>query len=236
MNMKEGILYTVKEVDTSSLVDKVEKQLLILLEENGLTIGDMIPKELELSEAMGVSRTVIREALNRLKTIGLIESKKHKGTVICSPNIMEIMQKSMIPKVLDKKMLKDMFELRLVIEIGMADLIFKNKTEADIEELRTIVKNEPEDSKHTLFSIEHEVTFHSKLYSMTNNQTLSEFQNILLPIFNYVYDSGLLKTPKNSTKYLSHRQLVDILETGSPAQFREGMRLHLNNHFKMLDY
>ncbi|MHC1731898.1 MAG: FadR/GntR family transcriptional regulator [Bacteroidales bacterium] len=41
--------------------------------------GDSIPKETELAIIMGVSRTVIRESLNRLKTMGLIESKKHRG-------------------------------------------------------------------------------------------------------------------------------------------------------------
>ena len=43
---------------------------------------------------MGVSRTVIRESLNRLKTMGLIESKKHKGTVIRSPNLSVVLEKS----------------------------------------------------------------------------------------------------------------------------------------------
>lgn len=235
MNKEEQILYSVKEVDTSSLVDKVENQLIGLFVEKGLTVGDMIPKEMELATAMGVSRTVIRESLTRLKTIGLIESKKHKGTIISSPNIIDIMQKSMIPKILDKKMLRDMFELRLVIEIGMADLIFINKTNDDISELEHIIKHEPTDSSNTLFSIEHEITFHSKLYEMTKNNTLKEFQNILLPIFNYVYDSGLLKIQKSKPKYFSHRQLVDIIKTGTPEEFRKGMRLHLHNHFIILN-
>ena len=67
---------SIKSVDTSSLVDKVEASLVELLQERKLKVGDVIPKEVELAEALGVSRTVVREALTRLRIMGLIESKK----------------------------------------------------------------------------------------------------------------------------------------------------------------
>jgi GntR family transcriptional regulator, transcriptional repressor for pyruvate dehydrogenase complex len=51
-----------KSIDTSSLVDKVEKRLVEILQQKKLKVGDSIPKELELAETLGVSRTVIREA------------------------------------------------------------------------------------------------------------------------------------------------------------------------------
>ncbi|MGM0376406.1 MAG: FadR/GntR family transcriptional regulator, partial [Bacteroidota bacterium] len=58
-------------VDTRSLVDKVEMTLIDYLIRKELKPGDKIPKEIELVEALGVSRTVVRESLNRLKTVGL---------------------------------------------------------------------------------------------------------------------------------------------------------------------
>src|SRR5574338_409104 len=116
---------SLKAIDTSSLVDKVEKNLVELLQQKKLKLGDSIPKELELAETIGVSRTVIREALLRLRMMGLIESKKKKGAVITSPDIFAIMSKSMNPHVLDQETLKGIFEIRLVLEIGMADFIFE---------------------------------------------------------------------------------------------------------------
>ena len=76
-----------RSVDTSSLVDKVEANLVELLQQRKLKVGDSIPKEIELAETLGVSRTVIREALLRLRMMGLIESKKKKGAVITSPDL-----------------------------------------------------------------------------------------------------------------------------------------------------
>src|SRR5688500_14776621 len=110
-----------KSIDNSSLVDKVEANLVELLQQRKLKVGDAIPKELELAENLGVSRTVVREALMRLRMMGLIESKKKKGSVITSPDLFGILGKSMNPHILDLETLKEIFEIRLVLEIGMAD-------------------------------------------------------------------------------------------------------------------
>ena len=76
-----------KTIDNQTLVDRVEANLVDLLNQRKLKVGDSIPKELELTELLGVSRTVVREALLRLRMMGLIESKKKKGAVITSPDL-----------------------------------------------------------------------------------------------------------------------------------------------------
>jgi DNA-binding FadR family transcriptional regulator len=220
-----------KEIDTSSLVDKVEKRLIEVFLHKELKPGDSIPKETELASIMGVSRTVIRESLNRLKTMGLVESKKHRGTIIKSPNLSTILEKSLIPRILDNKTLMDIFEIRLALEVGMADFIFSRKTEADLEDLEEIVKIEPDHSDNILFDVDHELRFHGKLYRMTGNDTLEDFQSLILPAFQYVYSTGLIKVKGKRKKYKSHKELVTLLSKGTADEFREGMRRHLENHF-----
>ncbi|HEY1113895.1 MAG TPA: FCD domain-containing protein [Chitinophagaceae bacterium] len=218
-------------IDTSSLVDKVEANLVQLLQERKLKVGDSIPKEVELAESLGVSRTVIREALMRLRMMGLIDSKKKKGSVITSPDIFGTLSKSMNPHVLDQDTLKEIFELRLVLEIGMADFIMERVTREDIEELKLIVAEEPEFSEKLSFQIEHEIKFHGKLYEITRNETMKKFQKLLLPVFDYVHSSGLLSKEVVVKKYVSHKGLVDIIEHGSAEMLRNAMRNHLENHF-----
>src|ERR1051325_4187836 len=176
-----------KAVDNASLVDKVEGSLVELLQQRKLKVGDTIPKEIELAAALGVSRTVIREALMRLRMMGLIESKKKKGSVITSPDLFGVMSKSMNPHILDQDTLKEMFEIRLVLEIGMADLIFQRITKEDLDELKKIVANEPSSTQFHLFNIEHEIAFHGKLYEITGNETMKKFQKMLLPVFDFVH-------------------------------------------------
>ncbi len=221
-------------IDNRSLVDKVESRLVNLLQQQSLKVGDTIPKELELAESLGVSRTVIREALTRLRLMGLVETKKKKGTVITSPDIFGILSKSMNPHILSETTLREMFEFRLALEIGMADLLFYRITKEDIAELREIVKNEPASTQYHLFNISHEIAFHGKLYEITGNETMRKFQKMLLPIFDYVHHSGLLKKQALLKTFVSHRELVEILDNGTPELFRNAMRSHLENHFLRL--
>lgn len=231
---KDGLASGLQAIDTRSLVDKVEKNLIDFFSQKQLQPGDSIPKEIELAEIMGVSRTVIRESLTRLKTMGLIESKKHKGAVIKSPSLSAVLKKSMIPGILDNSTLKDIFEIRLILEIGMADLIFQRLTPQDIEDLIKITETEPDSSDTVLFDIDHEVQFHGKLYEITRNESLKNFQNMLLPIFSYVYDSGLINRPVQKKSYVSHKGLIDVLKNGTKDDFRIAMRKHLENHFERL--
>lgn len=205
-----------------------------LLQERKMGVGDVIPKEVELAQSLGVSRTVIREALTRLRIMGLIESKKKKGSVITSPDLFGMMSKSMNPHILDQETLREIFEIRLVLEIGMADLLFHRITKEDIGELKRIISNEPPATQYHLFNIEHEIAFHGKLYEITGNDTLKKFQKMLLPVFDYVHNSGLLKKQPMLKTFVSHQQLVDILEDGTPELFRNAMCNHLENHFARL--
>ena len=226
---------SLKPLTNLSLVDKVEISITEYIKTNKLGVGDTIPKEMEFAEALGVSRTVIREALTRLRTIGIIDSKKHKGMVLSQPDIIKNFEKVMGTNLVGDETLKDIFELRLILEMGMVDFVFARKTEADLVELTAIVdrmeKNKP-DAK--VFSLKNEVAFHGKLYEMSGNKTLQRVQNILLPVFQYVHDHKLVdaKTYEYSKKFVTHRQLLDYLKENDVKKFRKGLAQHLEPHFE----
>lgn len=233
-------LNKITPLENLSLVDKVELRLKEYFKENNLTIGDSIPKELEFAEALGVSRTVIREALLRLRTIGVIESKKRKGMVLTQPDIIQNFEKAIEYNLLGEEALVDIFELRLILEMGMADLLFARKTKKDIDALDKIVaKQEKEENDTSIFSLKHEIAFHGKLYEMSNNSTLQRFQDLLLPVFNYVHDNmpiGAKDFKYSKGKFVTHRDLLEILKDGNAETFREAMRNHLEPHFdRILD-
>lgn len=109
------------------MVDKVEARILAFFKENGLRPGDAIPKELEFAESLGVSRTVVREALLRLRTLGLVESKKHRGMILTQPDVVGSFERVLDPTILDESTLKNLFELRLILEMGMLIFYLKGK-------------------------------------------------------------------------------------------------------------
>lgn len=233
-------LKKITPLENLSLVDKVELRLKAYFKENNLKIGDSIPKELEFAEALGVSRTVIREALLRLRTIGVIQSKKRSGMVLTQPDIIQNFEKAIEYNLLGEEALVDIFELRLILEMGIADLLFARKTQEDIDALDKIVsKQEKEEANTVVFSLKNEIAFHGKLYEMSRNSTLKRFQDLLLPVFNYVHENMPAEARDfkySKGKFVTHRDLLNILKEGTPETFREAMRNHLEPHFdRILD-
>ena len=216
-----------------TMAEIVEVKLQEFLKENDFQIGDALPKEVELAEALGVSRNVIREALSRFRMLGLVESKKKRGMILTSPDVLGGIERVLNPKLLSKEVLKDIFEMRLVLEMGMADLLFAGKTENDIKDLEKIVRKKKSTDK-TLFKLEQEIEFHGTLYEITGNKTMKRFQCLLLPVFEYVieYESEQVSPPKAGSA--THEDLVITLKKGTPESFRSTMRRHLEPHFEML--
>ncbi len=132
-------LAKIKPIDNLTQVDKIERTLQDYFEKANLQPGDILPKEIELAKALGVSRTALREALSRFKTLGIIESKKNKGMTLTFPDLFINMERVMSPKLLDDQTMQDIFELRLVLEIGICELLFKRKTSENLDELKEIV-------------------------------------------------------------------------------------------------
>ncbi|MVM42063.1 FCD domain-containing protein [Spirosoma sp. HMF3257] len=220
--------------ENATLVDKVETDLLEFFNDKQFKVGDVIPKEIELAAQLGVSRTVLREALLRLRMRGMLDTKKKRGTVITNPDLLSLIEKTLYPGILDNATLRDIFELRMVMEIGMGDLIFERVTQNDIDELYAIVANEPNNTEDMIFDSEQEIRFHGKLYDITGNETLRRFQRMLLPIFKYVHESGILKKQVQQKKFVSHRGIVDVIQHGTPEALRNAMRNHFENHFQRL--
>lgn len=221
-------------IDTSSLPDKVEVKLIKYFIGNKMQPGDKIPRELELADTLGVSRTVVREALLRLRMVGLVESKKRRGAILANPDLFSLFQKALYPNLMDSESLKEIFEMRMVLEIGMADLIMERKTEEDIEELEDLVKDDPLESGSYIFEVDYEIAFHGKLYDMTGNNTLKRFQKLLLPVFQYVNESGLLKKQFSTEKFVSHQAIVEAIKSGDAKKLREALRGHFDNHFQRI--
>ena len=218
-----------------SLVDKVELRLIEFFKENNLVPGDSIPKELEFAESLGVSRTVVREALLRLRTLGLVESRKHRGMILTRPDVMSNIERVLDPTLLGNTALRNLFELRLILEMGMADILFARKTQKDINELEEIVLAEEEaDTVGSSFRLDKEILFHGKLYDMSNNVTLQRFHVLLLPVFEFVHEQKGGDTAEykySGGKFVSHRDLLDNIKVGTPETFRNAMRRHLEPHF-----
>lgn len=230
MSKQNDLSKDIGRLSSDTMTDVVELRLRDYFKKKSFKPGDALPTEVELAEALGVSRNIVREALSRLRMLGMIESKKKRGMILSSPDILGAFERVLDPLIITDETLQDLFELRLVIEMGLADILFFNLTEKKIKELERIVDNEIQDNQQS-FRVKNEILFHGKLYEIAGNDTLKRFQNMLLPVFGFV-----LKLEKEFISgKVSHRDLVELLKKGNKEDFKQGMYEHLKPHFDRLE-
>ena len=73
-----------KTIHISCVYEEVVSQIGELISSGSLRPGDRLPSERELAEKLGVSRESIREGLKHLHSIGLVETRSHRGTFVSS--------------------------------------------------------------------------------------------------------------------------------------------------------
>jgi DNA-binding FadR family transcriptional regulator len=120
-----------------------------------------------------------------------------------------------------------------MLEIGMADALFRNINSQHITELKEMVLSYEVNHKPKT-KIKHEISFHSYLYKISKNKTLYGFQKYLKIVFDYVLDIeskiSLTNMPKTN---ISHMALVECLETGTADEFRKMMQSHFSPYFTL---
>ncbi len=220
-------------VTSITMTDQVEERLLEYLKQRNLKPGDQIPKEIELVEALGVSRSVVREAMSRLRMLGLIDVRKRRGTVMAEPDIFSGMERLLKPHFLGHDSLMQLFQIRLMLEVGLGDFLFDKMTDSDIDTLKSIVKEEGNAITKS-DKVKADTLFHSALYRITGNDTLIRFQKMLLPLFQYITDyNAHLESPAPPSP-VTHSDLISILENGNPEEFRAAMKAHFEPHYKII--
>lgn len=216
-------------IKSLTLVDQVEEQILSYIVKNKLTSGTEIPSEFILAENFNVGRNVVREALSRLRMLGIIESRKHKGMVVREPDVMKNFSKVVNPYLLSKQSLLNLLDLRVSIESGITELIIHNITDEDIMEIESIVSKHIYQDEMKL-KVENEIEFHSKLYHITKNQAIIDLLEMILPLFVYVNEKHENFKPineKNKGKLIKHEDLIPFLKNRDVDGYRQAIYNHL---------
>lgn len=229
------------EYQKVTLVDQVETKLMEYIKEHNLRPGSSLPNEMELVESLGVARTVLREALSRLKMVGMIESRTKRGMVLCTPSLLCGLKRVVDPQWMTEDMLFELLELRMVLEIGCTNSIFRNVTQKDIEELEEIVAL-GEALGNNKYAPVSEYSFHKKLYEITGNQTIKEFQLIIHPVFDFIRDKykdyfePIAEKMKADGTTISHEHLLECIKNNDENGYYRAIRQHFQIYSDYLKF
>ena len=212
---------------SSGLADQATLELRNYIRKQKFQPGDLLPGEIELSLQLGVSRTIIREALSRFRMMGIIDSRRRRGMILQSPDFLSGMELALDGSWLKTETLREMFEFRLMLEMGIGEFLFGQNRERLIKKLERIVAKEltvTKDSERMRLDAE----FHAALYVATGNNSLIRFQKMLYPLF-VKYASKRAKNQVDPA--VKHVDLLEEIKTGTPESFGKAMRQHLEPHF-----
>jgi len=221
-----------------TLVDQVEESLFNYFKRRDLHPGDSIPKEQELAEALGVGRSVLREALSRLRMLGLIETRTRRGMVLCEPPVLGGMKRVVDPRILGEETLFNILGFRVALEIGICGQVIQNLTPKYIEELETIVNRGVVFANNEYTPVS-EYEFHAKLYEITGNKTIIEFQEIIRPVSIFMKNKfkdlfePINKELTRTGDIITHSDLLGYLKKKDKGGFQRAMEKHfmLYNQF-----
>ncbi|MFS2054997.1 GntR family transcriptional regulator, partial [Variovorax sp. CT11-76] len=102
------------------LADQVADALAAEVRSGRLSEGDRLPTESALAEQFGVSRTVVREAVSRLKSLGLVDSRQGSGVYVRAAGVEPL--RFELPHVASREAVIQMVELRRALEAEVAAL------------------------------------------------------------------------------------------------------------------
>lgn len=185
------------------------------LEEGTLQPGTRV-RETELAKSVGISRTPVREALNRLVNEGLVINDAHRGMIITE---------------LDQALVGELYEMRAVLESTAASLAAKHATDVEISLLRTLMEAD-KDMTDPIEIANNNRLFHQVLYQCGHNRfllkTLQALQNSML----LLGDSTLAERGRPDEARNEHEAIVNALEDRDPEAAAEAARQHIKEAYK----
>ncbi|MHB0775385.1 FadR/GntR family transcriptional regulator [Halomonas sp. WWR20] len=216
-----------------SLSLHVADQLESLITGGSISVGQKLPTENGLCDAFGVSRTVIREAITHLKSLGLVETRRGVGTTVIRTTIIEAMPAKRISPTTVEDILH-VLELRLNLEPAAAELAAQRHDDEDRSVLQekhaSFIRARAEKSQARVEDYE----FHYAIAAATKNPFFKAFYEQLSQ--GVIPRAKLMSVEINTTatdKYLDrvqqeHTYILEAILARDAATAKEMMFQHLN--------
>ena len=195
------------------------------------TPGDRLPSERALAERLKVSRTSIRDALRRLQTMGLLESRPGLGTFVKEPTS-AVIQASLVPHILgNPAKLRKLFEVREIIEVEAATRAAERATDSQVESIQhwaeavetSIASNDM--IGRTLADVE----FHRQIVIATGNEVLVDLIDSMAGLLRELRAEGVKILGMTPEVIADHRAIVGAIAAHDVQAARQAMQNHLNN-------
>jgi GntR family transcriptional repressor for pyruvate dehydrogenase complex len=210
--------------DRRRLYEQLAARLLDYIEVTGLGIGDRLPSERDLAQALQVSRASVRQATVALEVRGTLEVRHGDGIYLRSlPNdsgrLMELTtQRHRLPAIL---------EAREALETQLAALAASRRTEADVAAMDEALDIMAADIDAGGLGEEGDRLFHEAVTRAAYSPLLADFMAGLAVPISETRRSSLAEPGRPRRSLSAHGQILEAIRRGDAPGARQAMRRHV---------
>jgi GntR family transcriptional repressor for pyruvate dehydrogenase complex len=175
--------------------------------------GDKLPAESELAQKLGVARNSVREAIKMLSSIGVVEIKRGIGTFIAKSMSDSMVNPLILGLVLEQEASKEIIEVRLLLDTGIAELAIQKATNEEIDaldqsnqRLKEAAEKNPRDP-HELRDLD--LSFHETLLGITKNPLLYKLSKAIYTLFLASIEKSVQADPLRA--FRNHQMIIDAI-------------------------
>jgi GntR family transcriptional regulator, transcriptional repressor for pyruvate dehydrogenase complex len=214
------------------LTQTVAEQLLNEIRRRRLAPGTRMPSERELMQALNVGRSTVREALNGLVMLGVIEIRHGQGAFVTERPRSQA-EPEAIAAALAKGVTRDLLEARRPVEIEMARLAAERRTAADLSEIEAVL-DAHQRARTDQQAARSSARFHRLLAQAAHNEVLAGF---VASYQKLLAERGPLLEEQiegyREWELAEHRRLHEAVRDGDAELAAKRMRAHLTEVAKL---
>lgn len=191
--------------------------------------GDKLPSERMLSEKFGVSRSNIREAIQKLEFYGILYSKPQSGTFIA--DIGRIAMSGMMNDILDLEEpdFKALVETRILLELKTVRLAALRRTDEDLKALQYALDAYKNKVLNKEDAVEEDLLFHLAIAKASKNSSLNTFMLIITPeIITNFEKYHVCNSNQSFIGIQEHEDIFQAIKDQNPKKAKEMMKIHFN--------
>jgi len=222
------VLENLNKIELKNPVDLIISQIRDLISSGAVKPGEKLPPERKLAEHLGVSRSQVREAINKLQVYGIVKIIPQSGTVVTGLGIAAL--EGLISDILKIEDLdfKSLVDTRVLLEREAARLAAINRTEDDIVQLTNALHQYEYKLKETDVAIEEDLLFHIKIAEASKNSVLKSLMMIITPdIVKSFLNLKVCSENNNKKTIAEHQKILDMIASKNPEGAVKAMEIHL---------
>ncbi|MEL7268134.1 MAG: FadR/GntR family transcriptional regulator [Bacteroidota bacterium] len=215
--------------ENNSVQQGIISKLRDYIEYKNLEPGDKLPSERMLSERFEVSRSNIREAIQKLEFFGILKSRPQSGTFIA--NIGRVAMSGMLDDILrlEDPSFKSLVETRILLELKTVRLAALRRTEEDLEKIGAALEAYNAKVLKGQEAVEEDLLFHLAIAKASKNSTMNTFMLIITPEIITNFNKHHVCDANLSVKGIKeHEEIFEAIKEQDPRKAKAKMKAHFS--------